>query len=75
IRLIQQARKDDDLNVTDRINIVLELPAEVTSSVMTHEMNITEQVLATTLDHGQAGPKAHEGKIDGQFVRFSITVA
>ncbi len=75
IRLIQQARKDDDLNVTDRINIVLELPDEVASSVMTHELNITDQVLATTLAHGQPGPQAHEGKIDGQLVRFSITVS
>jgi isoleucyl-tRNA synthetase len=75
IRLIQQARKDDDLNVTDRISVAFDVPDEIASSVRGHQANIAEQVLATSLTAGDAGASAHEGKIDGQVVRFSIIVA
>ncbi|HCR85095.1 MAG TPA: hypothetical protein DIV86_00290, partial [Alphaproteobacteria bacterium] len=50
VRAIQQARKDADLNITDRINLGLKLPDEVIASVEKNKGYIAEQTLSKTID-------------------------
>jgi isoleucyl-tRNA synthetase len=54
VRLIQQARKDADLVVTDRIAVTVSVPPAWVGAVETHRSWISEQVLATAL-HVQPG--------------------
>ena len=49
VRLVQQERKDRDLNVTDRIELRLTLPAELADALAPHFDWIKSQVLATDL--------------------------
>jgi isoleucyl-tRNA synthetase len=50
VRLVQQLRKDRNLNVTDRINLSLALPADLADAVRPHLDWISNQVLATEVD-------------------------
>lgn len=75
IRMVQQARKDDDLNVTDRIELQIELASEVENAVRDYEANISDQVLATSINYGPIDGEAHKGSTDEHTVRFTITVA
>ena len=47
VRSIQDERKSQDLHVSDRIELVLEVPAERVQSVETHAQMIAHEVLAT----------------------------
>jgi isoleucyl-tRNA synthetase len=76
IRAVQQARKDEALRVTDRIEIVIDAPEDIAAAVRTHETQIAAQVLATTLSLGDvAGEGSHEAKVDGRPVRVRIAAA
>jgi isoleucyl-tRNA synthetase len=48
-RIVQQARKDADLQVTDRIEVVVEAPGDIVSAVGEHEERFREQTLTTSL--------------------------
>ncbi|MEO1063517.1 MAG: isoleucine--tRNA ligase [Actinomycetota bacterium] len=75
IRAVQQARKDDDLRVTDRIAVTVDAPEDVGAAVLTHEATIAGQVLATSLDLGDvSGDGSHEAKVDGRPVRVRVRV-
>jgi isoleucyl-tRNA synthetase len=50
VRAIQQARKDADLAVTDRIGVELTVPEETATAVGAHRDWIADQVLAVQLD-------------------------
>jgi isoleucyl-tRNA synthetase len=50
VRIIQQARKDADLNVSDRISLVLDVPVALVPIVDAHRDAIAQQVLATELE-------------------------
>ena len=72
IRLVQQARKQQDLVVTDRIGLRLALPDPVGSAVRTHEAAVADQVLATSIDYvDDSADLPHGGVIDGVAVDFS----
>mgnify|MGYP001256775903 CR=1 FL=1 len=49
VRMVQQARKDADLAVTDRITATLSLPTELAEAVDAHRDWVAEQVLAVEL--------------------------
>ena len=49
VRMIQQARKDAGLNVSDRIRLGLEAPEKVQHAVRMHATYISEQTLADSL--------------------------
>ncbi|MFO0389205.1 MAG: isoleucine--tRNA ligase [Alphaproteobacteria bacterium] len=49
VRAIQQARKDGGLNVSDRIRLHLDAPADIASAISTHSAYILEQTLSTEL--------------------------
>ena len=57
-RIVQQARKDADLQVTDRIEVVVEAPGDIVSAVGEHEERFREQTLTTTLWLVAAGDAA-----------------
>lgn len=50
VRLIQQARKEADLNITDRINISFNADGELASAIEANENYIAEQTLAQSID-------------------------
>ncbi|MCB0976175.1 MAG: class I tRNA ligase family protein, partial [Acidimicrobiales bacterium] len=51
VRLVQQARRDAGLEVTDRIVLTLQLPAEQAAMVAENERHLTESVLATSVSY------------------------
>ena len=84
VRLVQQARKDEDLRITDRISLHLTAPNALVDAIDAHRDWIAEQVLATSFDvavssegtasaHGRQG--VHTGSIDGMDAAVSISVA
>ena len=81
---MQQARKDEDLRITDRISLHLTAPSALVDAIDAHRDWIAEQVLATSFDvavssegtasaHGRQG--VHTGSIDGMDAAVSISVA
>ncbi|HEV8297516.1 MAG TPA: isoleucine--tRNA ligase [Acidimicrobiales bacterium] len=76
IRVVQQARKDADLVVTDRIVVHLDAPARVADAVGAHERMVKTAVLAEALHFGPvpAAVRADEAKIDGQAVHLGVAV-
>jgi isoleucyl-tRNA synthetase len=76
VRLIQEARKTEDLVVTDRITVRLDLPEDIRQAIETHRGYVAEQVLATELTTTlEGGDAPHAGKVSGQTVRIGISVA
>ncbi|MEM7140586.1 MAG: isoleucine--tRNA ligase [Actinomycetota bacterium] len=78
VREVQNARKDEDLVVTDRIEVWFEVEsADAAAAIAAHESYVAEQVLATGVTVG-AGPddlRIHEATIDGEPFRFTLRVA
>ncbi|UGT54550.1 isoleucine--tRNA ligase [Nocardia asteroides] len=60
IRDLQETRKSQGLEVSDRITVTLEVPAERLAWAQTHRELIAGEILATTLDFGTAGTDAAE---------------
>ncbi len=60
IRHIQQARKDADLNVTDRIDVSAQLSAEWETAARAHEVTIAAAVLADSI---QYVPSDHDAAV------------
>ena len=74
-RLVQQARKDGGLAVTDRIALSVQLPEPVAAALRQFEAEITGQVLASSVSYEADGDLPHAGEIDGHPVRFDLSVA
>jgi isoleucyl-tRNA synthetase len=77
IRLVQQARKDEDLVVTDRIQVWVDAPARVAAALATHEATVCGETLTVALRVGAlpAGARAHTGKVEGDDVALALAVA
>jgi len=73
IRAIQTARKDADLDVTDRIALTLEAPQPVADAVEAHKDLIMAETLSTTLSLGPAS--AQTAELQGHMVGLSLQVA
>jgi len=58
IRLVQQARRDAGLHVSDRIRIVLGAPDEVLAAVRAHESMLKSETLARDVSYGGVGTGA-----------------
>ena len=69
VRLVQQARKDAGLDVTDRISLRLGLTPTVLTAVAAHQDWVAEQVLATNLVLGDP-----EGEPAGTALGDPVTV-
>ena len=76
VRLVQQARKDEDFIVTDRIDVWLDAPPAVADAVRSHAAWVQGEVLAHTLTLGQVPEqqRAHEGRVDADLVRLGVAV-
>ncbi|MFN0088870.1 MAG: isoleucine--tRNA ligase [Acidimicrobiales bacterium] len=75
VRVVQEARKEADLVVTDRIRLTLALPpGEVAAAVRAHERYIAEQVLAVAVDYVDE-PQPLTAKLEGEPVSFAVAVA
>ena len=74
-RLVQQARKDRGLAVTDRITLTVDLPEPVAAALQQFEADVTTQVLATSVTYDGHLDCRHAGEVDGHPVRFDFEVA
>lgn len=63
VRVIQQARRDAGLQVSDRIALILDAPAEVAAAVGAHEAFVTGEVLATSMTHGPVVDATSSGAV------------
>src|SRR5690606_2501064 len=74
VRVVQQARRDAGLDISDRIALVIEAADEVTEAVRTHGEFVAGEVLAESVTYGPAGDDAFTGEVgDGEQVRVSVT--
>lgn len=64
VRLIQQARKDSGLHITDRIGVWWQASAETTEAVLEHAALIADEVLAVRLVNDEPPTVAHQHKDD-----------
>ncbi len=71
VRVVQQARKDAALDVSDRITLTLELPAEVKAAVEPHLEFVRGETLTETVVFGDG---TAEGTV-GDGARVKVTVA
>lgn len=75
IRMVQQARKDANLNVSDRIALTVETTGEVAEAIAAHKDEISAAVLATSLSLGKAeGKHISEQELEGVKVAFALSV-
>ena len=74
-RLVQQARKDRGLAVTDRITLSVRLPEPVASALRQFEAEVAAQVLASSVTYDPTGDLGHAGEVDGHAVTFDLSVA
>jgi isoleucyl-tRNA synthetase len=77
VRHVQQARRDADLVVTDRILLWLDGDKALIDAVRAHEAHVTGQVLATEVLYGAAGDATHtvEATVEGLALVLSITLS
>ena len=77
VRAIQEARKNQNLVVTDRIQISINAPESVEKAIKSHLPYIAEQVLAISIDFATSDQKKpqHQGNIDGEKITISITIS
>lgn len=71
VRLVQQARKDADLDVSDRIQLAVDGSDGARSAIEEHRSYVCEQVLAQALTFGVDGD-AIEGEAGGERVRLRV---
>ncbi len=72
IRLVQQARRDAGLQVSDRIALTLGVPESVRRQVTAFQHLLTDATLATSLTWG-SGPDNAE--LDGEPIHIGVAVA
>ncbi len=72
VRLVQQARRDAGLQVSDRISLTLGVPESVRRQVAVFQHLLTDATLATTLQWGAGEPNAD---LDGEPIHIGVSVA
>ncbi|MBP2369297.1 isoleucine--tRNA ligase [Pseudonocardia parietis] len=65
VRVVQQARRDAGLAVSDRIGLTLDGPDLVLDAVRVHEAFVAGEVLATAVSYGSADGAASSGQVVG----------
>jgi isoleucyl-tRNA synthetase len=73
VRVVQTARRDAGLDVSDRITVVLDAPAEVTAAVEPHRAFVARETLADDITFGGAGTSAFPGEV-GEGIPVQVTV-
>jgi isoleucyl-tRNA synthetase len=73
VRVVQQARREADLKVTDRITLVVDAPEEVADAVRAHQEFVAGEVLAESVSFGDPGEAAFTGEAGaGEQVRVAV---
>ncbi|WHT21366.1 isoleucine--tRNA ligase [Crossiella sp. CA-258035] len=73
VRVIQQARREAALDVSDRIALTVEVPDEVRPAVERFAEFIAAETLAVALTHGPAGEAGFGGSVgEGTAVRVAV---
>jgi isoleucyl-tRNA synthetase len=73
IRVVQQARREAGLDVSDRIALTVDAPDAVIDAVRTHQAFVAAETLATSVEVGAAGEGAFTGEAgDGEPVRVVV---
>lgn len=74
VRAVQQARKEADLHVSDRIRLALELPDDFRAAVEQFSSYVCEQTLTTALELAAPGDDffVHETSLGGDPVRVGV---
>jgi isoleucyl-tRNA synthetase len=73
VRLVQQARRAADLDVSDRITVTLDAPPHVVRAVRTHQAFVAGEVLAERVDYGPVAEPTLAGTVaDGAEVRVDV---
>lgn len=77
VRLIQQTRKDADLNVSDRIDLSLDVPDDIKAAALTHADFIQAETLSVSLSFGKGEQSSFTGQqeLQGQAVAISVAKA
>jgi isoleucyl-tRNA synthetase len=76
VRVVQQARRDADLNVSDRITLTVEASEGVTAAAREHEAFIARETLASGVSFGAVGDTAFAGEAgEGESVRVRVAKA
>ncbi|MDG2301235.1 MAG: isoleucine--tRNA ligase [Acidimicrobiales bacterium] len=77
VRAIQEARKSQNLIVTDRIQVLIDAPSDIQEAIRDHLPYIAEQVLAVSIDFKTLdnGNNTNQGVIDGESITISVTLA
>jgi isoleucyl-tRNA synthetase len=78
VRVVQQARRDAGLNVSDRIELHVDGDDAVIGAVREHEAFVAGEVLATTVRYGALGAEGHvaQGTVgDDEAVRVAVVRA
>ncbi|GAA5168055.1 isoleucine--tRNA ligase [Pseudonocardia eucalypti] len=76
VRLVQQARRDAGLDVSDRITLTLDAPPEVVEAVRTHQAYLAAEVLANEVTHAPVTTPTLAGTVtDGAQVLIHLTRA
>jgi isoleucyl-tRNA synthetase len=76
VRLVQQARRNAGLDVSDRIALTLDAPPPTLEAVRTHERFVAGEVLATAVEYAAVPEPVHTGDVgDGSTVRVAVTRA
>ncbi len=76
VRLVQSARKDADLDISDSIDIAFDLGPEVEAAVRAHEDFLRDQVLAGSVAYGEVFADGHRftGATEGMDVVGALRV-
>jgi len=73
VRLVQQARRDAGLAVSDRITLVLGVPESIRRRLAPHQGFVADETLATAVRFDGTG--APTAELDGEPVHISVTRA
>ena len=75
VRVVQMARREADLAVSDRISLVVEASPGVTAAVEAHRDFVAAETLATAIEFGAAAAGFAGEAGDGESVRVTVTRA
>ena len=78
VRVVQQARRDAGLDVSDRVALALDGPAAVLDAVRAHESFVAGEVLASSVTYAEVTEPTLAGAVaapDGASVQVRVLVS
>jgi isoleucyl-tRNA synthetase len=74
VRVVQQARREADLAVTDRIGLLVSASADVEAAVAAHRSFVESETLATSVRFGDVPGDGFKGEVgEGEQVAVVVT--